>query len=255
MKLDLYLVIGLTKESRHWSPEFLEALKTKLNPNSIQVVDLPGSGKFHHQPSPAKMEKIVNEARAQLKFNPGHQRMVIAMSLGGMSAWSWSSQHPEDFTHMVMINSSLGSLSPFWKRVQPKAIFKFFQIASTKKGLKKEKHILDLCSNNKKNADGIHHAWAKIGEEANMSLANTIRQLIAGMRFKPEAAPKIPLLVIAAKHDRLAHFSCSEAIADHASAKLVLADDPEIGHAFHVDAPVMLAETIQSWITESARSS
>lgn len=248
MKTDLYLVIGLTKESRHWSQEFIDALKKELNPHSIQLVDLPGSGKFLHQPSPIKMEKIVEKARSQLQFYPGHRRVVIAMSLGGMSAWSWAVHHPEDFTHMVMINSSMGSLSPFWKRVQPKAIFQFFKIASSKKGKKKEKHIIELCSNNEQKGSAIYDSWVQIGEEANMSLMNSVRQIIAGMRFKPKLVPQIPLLVVASKHDRLAHFSCSESIAEHAKAKLVLTDDPKVGHAFHVDAPVLLADTIRDWL-------
>jgi len=248
MKLDLYLIIGLTKESRHWSKDFLQALEVKLKPNSVQLIDLPGSGKFLHKPSPHKMEMIVNEARSQLTFNPKNKRVVIAISLGGMSAWSWVTQYPDDFTHLVMINSSLAKLSPMWKRVQPKAIFKFFGIAAASKGHKKEKKILDLCANNKTNAEKILNDWAKIGEEAGMSLQNTLRQIIAGMLFSPKVKPKLPLLVIAAKNDQLAHFSCSEAIANHSAAELVIVNDPSIGHAFHVDAPELLADTIGDWL-------
>jgi pimeloyl-[acyl-carrier protein] methyl ester esterase len=259
MKLDVYLVIGLTKESRHWSDEFVTALKEKLNPNSIQLVDLPGSGKLIKHKSPTSMKKIVEHARSQLTFHPNHQRLVVSISLGGMLAWSWVHEHPEDFTHLVMINSSLGSLSPVWKRVQPVGMLNFFKIAAAKNGHQKEKLILDLCSNNRKNAEKILPRWIKLGEEASMSLANTIRQVVAGAGFMPKSAPKIPMLVIAAKHDRLAHFSCSEAIADHASkfteVKMVLSDDPEVGHAFHVDAPDYLSDTIQSWVTDSATSS
>ncbi len=248
MKTDIYLLIGLTKESRHWSEEFVEALKKSLNPHSIQLVDLPGSGKFLHMPSPTKMEKIVSEARSQLKFFPGHRRVVVAMSLGGMSAWSWAVSYPEDFTHLVMINSSMGGLSPFWKRVQPKAMIQFFKIASSKRGATKEKKILKLCSNQEEKSQKILPSWVRIGEEANMSLLNSIRQIIAGIRFRPKKVPHIPLLIVASKHDRLAHFSCSEAIAEHAKAELVLNDDPSIGHAFHVDGPDLLAETIRSWL-------
>lgn len=247
MKLDIYLIIGLTKESRHWSDEFVEAVKNTLNPNSIQLVDLPGSGKFLNKKSPIQIEKIVEEARAQLTFNPDHKRLVIAISLGGMTAWSWVTQYPNDFTHMVMVNSSLGNLSPFWKRVQPPAILEFVKIAIAKKGKAKEKLILDLTSNHKINGEKIYDKWVKIGEVATMSFPNTLRQLIAGMTFRPGKAPKIPLLIIAAKGDRLAHYSCSEAIAKHASAKFVLTEDASVGHAFHVDAPQFLVDTIKEW--------
>ncbi len=255
MKLDLYLVIGLTKESRHWSPEFLDALKSKLNPNSIQMIDLPGSGKLLKQSSPKKMEEIVNQARSQVVFNHKHQRVMIAISLGGMSAWSWTTQYPDDFTHLVLINSSLGKLSPVWKRVQPKAMLQFFKIAAASKGAKKESKVLELSANNRKNADRIYPSWVKIGEEATMSLGNILSQLVAGMKFKPVHTPKIPMLVIAAKHDKLAHFSCSEQIVKHASkttsVKHVLHDDPNVGHGFHVDAPEILADEIAKWCSSA----
>lgn len=246
-KLDIYLIIGLTKESRHWSSDFIEDLRKKLNPNSIQLVDLPGSGKFLDQKSPTEIENIVQEARAQLSFNPGHQRLVIAISLGGMTAWSWTTQFPHDFTHMVMVNSSLGNLSPFWKRVQPMAMIEFVKIALAKKGKEKEKLILDLTANHQMNAAKIYDSWVKIGEVATMSFPNTLRQLLAGLKFKPGKAPQIPLLIVAAKGDRLAHYSCSEAIAQHASAQLVITDDQNVGHAFHVDAPEFLVDTILGW--------
>jgi hypothetical protein len=91
-----------------------------------------------------------------------------------------------------MINSSLGNLSPFWKRVQPKAILQFVKIALASNGKGKEKLILELTSHNQKNADKIFPKWEEIGKVANMSFANTVRQVLAGFKFKPGVAPKIP---------------------------------------------------------------
>ncbi len=258
MKTDIYLIIGLTKESRHWSPAFIDSLKSEFEPHSIQMVDLSGSGKVRHLKSPILMKKIAAAARSQVVFHEGHRRILISISLGGMSAWSWVDQFPNDFTHLVMINSSLAGLSPLWKRVQPVGMWNFIKVALASRGKKKEKLILDLCSNNRQHADEIYPAWVKIGEEANMSLANTIRQVIAGGTFSAKSTPKIPLLVMAAKHDRLAHYSCSEDIVKHASTtapvKFVLTEDPLIGHAFHVDAPQVLAEEIRSWVGSDIQS-
>lgn len=247
MKTDLYLIIGLTKESRHWSKEFLDELKKKFNPNSIQLVDLPGSGKFSNQNSPTSIPEIVNQARSQLTFNSNHRRIAISISMGGICAWSWCVQYPNDFTDLVIINSSFAGLSPFWKRLHPLALYKFVKIAISRRPESKEDQILELCANNKAKASAIYPEWVRIAKESTMSLPNTMRQLFAAMKFDPSKKPKIPLLLIASQKDRLAHYSCSQAIAKHAGVPLVLINDPEVGHAFHVDAPQLLSETIHQW--------
>lgn len=248
--LDIYLVIGLTKESRHWSQDFLNELKKELNPKEIHLVDLPGSGKFHSKRSPASVAKIVEEARSHQTFNHDRKRLVVAISLGGMVAWEWVTRYPNDFDGMVMINSSLAGVSPTFKRLQPKALVDFFKIAATPKGEVKEKLVLDLCSNNTENAKKIHPHWTQLSLEANMHFPNVLNQLLAGMRFRPKKIPSLPLLVVAARHDRLAHYSCSESIAHLTKAKFVLCEDKSVGHAFHVDGPEFLVKEIKEWLTE-----
>lgn len=247
--LDVYLVIGLTKESRHWSEDFIQALKKELNPAEIHLVDLPGSGKLLEQKSPTTMAGIVEEARSHQRFHPDRQRLVIAISLGGMVAWEWCCRHPEDFQYLVMINSSLAGVSPMFKRLQPSALLDFFKIAATKNGEAKEKRILDLCSNHQGNAQKIHPHWTKLGLEASMKLPNVLRQLMAAARFRPKFVPKVPLLVLAAKHDRLAHYTCSVNISQLAQARFVLCEKPDVGHAFHVDDPEFLVREIKQWLS------
>ncbi len=245
---DLYLIIGLTKESRHWSEDFLNEIHSQLKPNKIHLVDLPGSGKFLHSKSPTTLASIVDQTREQLEFHPDRKRVVVAISLGGMVAWEWVTRYPNDFDAMVMINSSMAGVSSVFRRVQPKAILSFLQIALAKKGEKKEKLILDLCSNHESNAKKIHPKWAKIGIEGDMRLSNVLRQLVAGMRFRPKAIPRLPLLLIASKYDRLAHYSCSQDIARLTKAQLVLCEDQSIGHAFHLDGPQFLVSEISGWL-------
>jgi pimeloyl-ACP methyl ester carboxylesterase len=250
--LDIYLVIGLTKESRHWSADFLDQLKKELNPAAIHLVDLPGAGKFHSHKSPRTVAEIVDEARSHQAFHPERRRLIVAISLGGMVAWEWVSRYPKDFDGMVMINSSLAGVSSTFKRVQPKAILDFFCIAATPKGGRKEKLILDLCSNHQENAQKIHPVWTKLSLEANMRFPNVLSQLIAGMRFRPKQVPSIPMLVVAARHDRLAHYSCSEKIAQISKARFVLCEDKNVGHAFHLDGPEFLVREIKEWLKSTS---
>ncbi len=246
--LDVYLVIGLTKEARHWSQDFLNEIHRELSPKEIHLVDLPGSGKLLHKPSPASMEKIVDRARAEQVFHPDRKRVVIAISLGGMVAWNWVTRYPQDFHGMVMINSSLAGVSPIFKRLQPKGLVDFLRIAITPQGEKKERLILELCSNHSLRAEQILPRWTELGQEAPMSLRNILHQIFSAAKFRPKNIPSIPLLVIAAKHDRLAHYSCSGDTAKLAQAKLVINDDPQVGHAFHVDAPEFLVKAIKEWL-------
>jgi pimeloyl-ACP methyl ester carboxylesterase len=249
--LDVYLIIGLTKESRHWSKDFIDEIKKVINPKEIVFVDLPGSGKYLKDKSPTNISDIVDFSRAKQTFNPNRSRMVIAISLGGMVAWNWVTRYPDDFQSFVMINSSMSGVSSVFKRVQPSAAIDFFKIAATKNGAEKEQLVLDLCSNNPENAKKILPSWTKLGVESSMHFSNILRQLIAGMNFKAKLVPKIPMLIIAAKHDRLAHYSCSQDIAKLVNAKFILCTDLLVGHAFHVDAPEYLVSEIKTWQEQS----
>jgi pimeloyl-ACP methyl ester carboxylesterase len=139
------------------------------------------------------------------------------------------------------LGTSVAKLSIAWTIKNP-------NVSTTILGAsKKEQLILDLCSNHAENSAKIHPHWTKIGIESDMKLPNVLRQLVAGMRFKPKMIPKTPLLVIASAHDRLAHFSCSKDIAGFANAEMILCEDPTVGHAFHVDGPEFLAREIAQW--------
>lgn len=249
--LDIYLVIGLTKESRHWSADFLQEIKDRLSPKGLHFIELPGAGQFNQVKSPANIGKIVDEARSQLMFHSERKRLVVAISLGGMVAWEWVTRYPNDFHGLVMINSSLAGISPLFKRLRPGALGEFFKIALAPRGEKKEKLVLNLCSNHENNSKKILPYWTELSLEASMSFPNVLNQLFAAMRFRPTKRPVLPMLVIASKHDKLAHYSCSEQIAGLVKAKFILCEDEKVGHAFHVDAPQFLVKQIEDWVGQS----
>lgn len=47
---------------------------------------------------------------------------VVAVSMGGMIAMDWCDRFPEDFSKVVLINSSAGNLTPFYKRLKTTAL-------------------------------------------------------------------------------------------------------------------------------------
>jgi pimeloyl-ACP methyl ester carboxylesterase len=80
-----------------------------------------------------------------------------------------------------------------------------------------------------------------------MAKLNMVRQTIAGARFNPDYKPEIPTLIIAARHDRLAHYSCSENLQKVWNGDFHMIEEVHIGHGVHIDAPIELAQIIYEW--------
>ena len=245
----IFLIIGITKESAHWDDTFVEKLKEKYQTDDIVAIDLPGAGKFLDKKSPLSMEGVVKETRSNYKdlLDNTKDNILVSISLGGMVATEWLKQYPGDFQKFVIVNSSFRGFSPVYKRVQPWAIRKFFKVFMASNEEEREHHIIDLCSNNSEAYDSTKNKWVKIAKERPMSKENMLRQLLAGSRYKPMHKPQIPTLIIAARHDKLAHFSCSEKLHQKWGGDFYLMDEEHIGHGVHLDAPQQLAQVIYEW--------
>lgn len=252
-KLNIYLLIGLTKESAHWNEEFIAELQKKLNPKKIVKFDIPGTGQFISQNSPASIQEIAAKMHENYadEFKSNDHRLLVAISLGGMIGIEWMNQFPKDFHSSVVINSSLNGLSPVWKRVQPLAMVNFIKIFLTKEPAKKEELILKLCSNDKTMFEKIHPNWVEIGKTRPVTPANMAKQTLAGAKYKAGKLPEIPHLIIASKFDRLAHYSCSEVLHQQWGGEFQLFTDPKIGHAFHVDGAKELSDSISNWYNKN----
>lgn len=249
-KTRIFLLIGLTKESAHWDDDFVIRLKELFQTDEVVGIDLPGAGKFLDETCPTSMEAVALKTRANYaKYfeNNDFHNILISISLGGMVSTEWISHFPNDFDQFVIINSSFKTYSPVIKRVQPKAIKEFIHIFLTQNDELKEKRVVRLTSNNLKKHDQIYNKWIKILKERPMSKANIVRQVIAGAKFNSTYKPQIPTYIIAAKHDRLAHYSCSEKLYENWKCDFKLMEDKTIGHAIHLDAPEELAEIIYEW--------
>lgn len=252
-KTQLFLVIGLTKEGRHWDDQFVDNLKKLFKTQELFLIDLPGAGAFENEKSPLSMEGIIEKTRSRYKekFDPDARRVLITVSLGGMAGASWVEKYPNDFHHFVIMNSSFSNLSPIIKRVQPRSIKSFISIFLTKSKKNKDRKIVKMCSNNPQRHGETLEKWDVISQESFMSPFNIVRQVLAGAMFKLGAKPKTNVFVIAAKHDTLAHYSCSEKLAQAWDCPLYLFEEKHIGHALHIDAPMELAQIIFDHINET----
>ena len=71
-----------------------------------------------HQVEPLREQVRAQLGAAGLGGRPLH---LLAMSLGAMVAIAWAQRHPGELAGMVLINTSVRPLNPFWQRLRPRA--------------------------------------------------------------------------------------------------------------------------------------
>jgi pimeloyl-[acyl-carrier protein] methyl ester esterase len=211
----------------------------------VSFIDLPGSGERIDEKCPLSIDEIVETTRQYYKeeFVDGYRRVLISISLGGMVGTSWTSRYA-DFDEFIIVNSSFKNLSALPKRVQPSAMVQFINVFLTFNHKKREEKVVKLCSNNPVHYEDTIEKWTRIAHEAPMSMANMARQTFAASQFSLSGVPKAKTLVIAAKSDRLCHYSCSEKIIEAWECDSHFFDEEHIGHGVHMDAPNELAQVI-----------
>lgn len=241
------LLRGLARESRHWG-ELLPALRQGVPAgDAVVALDLPGNGTRWREPSPANVAQMVAAARAALA-EAGHAPpyLLVALSLGGMTALAWAAQAPGELRGCALVNTSLGGLSPFWQRLRPDAWpTLLWSIAPGRTAIERERAILRLTSNLPVSS-GTLQAWADVARAHPVSTANALRQIVAAARFRaPARPPPVPLLLLASRRDRLASVRCSRAIA--AAWDVPLHEHPSAGHDLALDDPRWLVARLLAW--------
>ena len=135
-------------------------------------------------------------------------------------------------------------MSPLWQRLRPgsyPALLRWLLSASPQA---RESAVFDATSNRRRDEDVIDD-WTRIAQVRPVSGLNVARQLLAAALFRARAAPRMPLLLVAARADRLVSHRCSEAMAR--AWWLPLLQHPWAGHDLPLDDPQWLARTIAEW--------
>lgn len=246
------LVRGLTRECRHWG-DFALRLRRRLPAAAIEAVELPGNGSLHRLTGCARAVALAEHCRNALAargvpppFRP------IGLSLGGMVALAWAHAWPQDIDGCVLINCSLGGLSPWHRRLRPRALAKL--LASCRPGVAEEARegaILELTSRLAPDRGSVLAEWTAWRRECPVSPANALRQLAAAIRFHcPASPPPCDLLVLAGLGDRLVDPDCSWRIAHRWACSY--AAHPDAGHDLPLDDGDWVAAQIACW--QEARS-
>lgn len=245
------LLRGLGRQSAHWG-EFIPQLQRAFPQAQINTLDLPGSGRLCQQVSPNRIDAIVDIVRQHALQQGMLERppTLLGLSLGGMVAWQWMQQYPNDMEAGVLINSSFASLSPLYQRLRWQNIGTICRLLGSQQIASRELGIVNLISN-RSEAERKHIAnvWTEIDSLQPMSLPTLIRQLQAAARYRPDnAAPSVPVLLLNSLGDRLVAPACSEAIQRH--WHLPLHRHPTAGHDLPLDAGDWVIERLVSWINE-----
>ncbi len=241
------LLRGLSRESAHWG-DFIAVLKTTFPDANITMLDLPGTGCFYKEVSPASIKAITDKVRGQALALGYLQQPItlLAVSLGAMVAWEWMRSYPEDICGASLINTSFADVSPFYHRLRWQSYGKFALLMSKRKGCSREKAILQLISNRRDQDEQISLAWEKIQQQRPISLKNSFRQIIAAASYRPgDRKPEHPILLLNSKGDRLVSPNCSEAIQK--KWHLELQSHSWGGRDLTLDDSVWVALQLKNW--------
>lgn len=247
------LLRGLGREARHWG-EFPARLQAALPAGHVTLaLDLPGLGRHHDAASPSSLAGMVEAARRELATLPHRPPCVfVALSLGGMVAQEWMRRERRQVAGCVLINTSVAGLSPPWRRLRPGALARMVLLA--RPGLtvrERERRILALTSNRPVD-EAVLSTWTGIARMAPVTRANLVRQLAAASLARAaRERPTAPTLLLASRHDRIVHWSCSQRLA--ARWGMPLATHPWAGHDLPLDDPDWVVTQIVAWWDLQAR--
>src|SRR5690349_3825456 len=113
------LLRGLTREAGHWGG-FARAFEAGVEPQArVITLDLPGAGRWHEMRSPWRVDQAMRFCREQLRAQGGTEPVrLFGLSLGGMVAAAWALAHPDDVSHLVLVNSSMRPLGAPHERLR-----------------------------------------------------------------------------------------------------------------------------------------
>ena len=240
------LLRGLTRESRHWG-RFVAQFQQALPDHRIDTLDLAGNGLLNQHRSPIRVQDMVAQCRSQLSQRhiapPYH---LLAMSLGAMVAAAWARAHSQDISAMVLINTSMRPLSPFYQRLLPANYGTLLRlILSGAAAHQWERAILQMTSN--QSDESVLPHWLELRRSNPVSRLNGLRQLVAAARFElPPDPPATPTLLLASEHDHLVSVNCSKSLARSWQCDLCI--HPSAGHDIALDDGPWVAARVCQWL-------
>lgn len=248
MKPKVALLRGLARESGHWDPEFISLMQSQYD---LIWLDYPGCGPFLNDSFPKTPDELLLQLNKQIHTT--EKIFLVAVSLGGMVALKWAEKFPEKFSGIVLVNSSMADLNPFYQRLKPQAILALLQASTQYNTPAAETRIVNLISNHSEKRAKTIERWIEIAKLRPMSKRNALRQLAMAAKFRSPKAPlKVPMQILVSENDRLASAKCSQQIAVKYAAPIAI--HATGGHDLMIDDPQWVSEQIQAFIKRRTTS-
>lgn len=240
------LLRGLTREGRHWG-DFPERLLKQWPGVQVVPLELPGNGVYHTMASPLRTSDMAAHCHAEaarLGLRPPYR--VVAMSLGAMVAVAWAQAHPGDLEACVLINTSLGGVSPFTQRLRPRAWPLLARLLLARTDARREQLTFTLTSRLVAPPPGLLDTWVHIRETRPVTARNALRQLVAAARCQAPAKAPVPTLVLTSARDGLVDGRCSTELSRRWDCAIAL--HPWAGHDLPLDDGPWVVRRIREWL-------
>jgi pimeloyl-ACP methyl ester carboxylesterase len=241
------LLRGLGREKGHWG-DFSEKFAQRMSGDEVLAIDLPGTGEHLDRTSPTSLSGILNQVRGEAiaRAREPRQFKLLAMSLGGMVAMEWMRQKPEDIAGCVLVNTSSGSVSPFYNRLRWQVWRDLLKVMTIQSARERERAIIQILFNNPEARETALPQWTKIAIERPVSYLCFFNQLLAASRFKGvDRDVKVPVLLLNGLGDRFVDPSCSTEL--HEAMGWPILRHPWAGHDLPWDDPEWMLEKISTW--------
>jgi pimeloyl-ACP methyl ester carboxylesterase len=247
MKSEWIFIRGLARHSLHWG-SFPKYFSNHFPESKVRCLDLPGMGENREERSPRSVSEIAKWLNRRYDLDASQGPLYLfSLSLGGMVALEWMRQAPDLFQGAVLINSSLGGISPLFQRLQPAGWSTFSKAFTLRDPLEREKCILEWVSNRPEIQEQCLPNWARWAQEQEISKRNVLRQFLAAACYRLSVTlPMKNILLLRSLGDRLCHPSCSSDIQ-----KLLQCDmktHESAGHDLTLDEPDWVCAQIREWL-------
>ncbi|MCY4523521.1 MAG: hypothetical protein OXB84_02155, partial [Halobacteriovoraceae bacterium] len=154
---------------------------------------------------------------------------------------------------LILINSSAGDLSPFWRRIRPKTTGSLLRLFLWHDDpVKREKAIFSMVSNLKKTDDRLLDQMAGIQRKRPANRKNCLRQTLAAGRFKIPKINSVPVILFTSKQDGMVDPACSVKIAEFLETRIVW--HPTAGHDLPLDDPDWLVGEVGKFVNDNSCS-
>ncbi|WP_233151732.1 alpha/beta fold hydrolase [Pelomonas sp. KK5] len=227
-----------------------EQLQAQQPGARLILLDLPGTGVLHQQPSPMQVPAIVEACRDELAARgvdgPVH---LLAMSLGAMVVSDWVARYPREVSGAVLINTSLRPFVAFYRRyLRPSYLALLLLSLNRRAARRREARVLSLTTRLlPRDDESTLDQWVSLQREHPVGLRNTLRQAVAAISYRASRGrPATPMLLLCSKADQVVDWRCSRAISRAWGAPLRL--HTKAGHDLPLDDGPWVARAVGEWL-------